>query len=151
VVPGNVAEEDHDMKRYVYEAVVKTPSEKLWQTIVDIRRWPEWHDDLEETEVNGAVVAGSRFTLKPQGGPVVAMSVERMEPRRSFVDVAHLPLAKMRTSHEFRDEPGGTRVRLTIEVWGPLGFVWDRLVARKEAKGAGAQTEALVRFAERAS
>jgi len=79
------------------------------------------------------------------------MSVVAMEPPNRFVDLAHLPLAKMRGSHEFRAEPGGTRIRVTIEVWGLLGFLWDRLVARKIAHDAGIQTEAFVRFAERLS
>ena len=104
------------MRRYVHEAVVDTPPDKLWRAIVDVRRWPEWDAGLEAIELQG-----------------------------------DLPLAKMRGSHEFRVEPGGTRIRVTIEVWGPLGFLWDRVVARKVAQDAGAQTEALVRFAERLS
>jgi hypothetical protein len=69
------------MRRYVHEAVVDTPPDKLWRASVDVRRRPEWDAGLE--------------------------------------------------------------------VWGPLGFLWDRVVARKVAQDAGAQTEAFVRFAER--
>jgi uncharacterized protein YndB with AHSA1/START domain len=139
------------MKSHVYEVVVNAAPERLWLAVADVRRWPDWDADLETVEVKGEVAPGSRFRLKPRGGPVVAMSVEAMEPPRRFVDVAHLPLAKMRTSHEFCAEPGGTRIRMTIEVWGLLGPLWDFLVARKQAEGAGAQTEALVQFAERFS
>ena len=78
------------MRRYVHEVVVNTPPETLWRAIVDIRRWPA------------------------RGGPAVAMSVEAIEPPNRFVDLAHLPLAKMRGSHEFLPERGGTRIRVTI-------------------------------------
>jgi ligand-binding SRPBCC domain-containing protein len=139
------------MRRHVYEVAVNTSPERLWLAIADVRRWPEWDAELEAIEVKGEIAPGSRFGLKPRGGPTVAMSVEAMEAPRRFVDVAHLPLAKMRTSHEFHAERGGTRIRLTIEVSGPLGPLWDLLVARKQAEGAGAQTEALVQFAERLS
>jgi len=67
------------MRRYVHEAVVDTPPDKLWRAIVDLRRWPEWDAGLE-----------------PRGGPAVRMSVEGMEPPSRFVDLAHLPLANMR-------------------------------------------------------
>ena len=40
---------------------------------------------------------------------------------------------------------------MIVEVWGPLAFFWDRVVARKIVQDAGAQTEAFVRFAERLS
>ncbi len=137
------------MRRYVHEVVVDTPPERLWHAIVDIRRWPEWDAGLEAIELSGDVIPGRRYRLKPRGGPAVPMSIEALEPPVRFVDVAHFPLARMRGSHEFRAEPGGTRIRMTIEVWGPLAFLWDRIVARKVARDAGPQTEALVRFAER--
>jgi hypothetical protein len=139
------------MRRYVHEAVVDTPPDKLWRAIVDVRRWPEWDTGLDAIELAGELPPGRRHTLRPRGGPAVRMSVEAMERPRRFVDVAHLPLATMRGSHEFVTEPMGTRVRVTIEVWGPLGFFWDRVVARKVAGEAGAQTDALVRFAEHLS
>src|SRR5713101_7882848 len=100
------------MRRYVHEAVVDTPPDKLWRAIVDVRRWPEWDAGLEAIELRGELAPGRRYTLKPRGGPAVTMSVE---------------------------------------VWGPLAFLWDRVVARKIARDAGAQTEAFVRFAERLS
>jgi uncharacterized membrane protein len=139
------------MRRYVHGAVVDTPPDTLWRAIVDVRRWPEWDAGLEAIELQGELAPGRRYTLKPRGGPAVTMSVEAMERPSRFVDVTHLPLAKMRGSHEFRAEPGGTRIRVTMEVWGPLGFLWDRVVARKIAQEASAQTAAFVRFAERLS
>ena len=76
------------------------------------------------------------------------MSIEHAEPPRRFVDVAHLPLGKMRTCHEFIEEGAGTRVRVTLDVWGPLAFAWDRLIARKQAAGAALQVAAFARYAE---
>ena len=68
-----------------------------------------------------------------------------------IISVDALGLGRPSDAHEFRAEPGGTRIRVTVEVWGPLAFLWDRVVARKIAQEAGAQTEAFVRFAERLS
>jgi uncharacterized protein YndB with AHSA1/START domain len=136
------------MRRYIHEAIVQTSPEKLFRAITDIPSWPRWDSGLEATTHDGSLAPGARFTLKPKGGPRVALSIEAAEAPRRFVDVAHLPLARMRTAHEFLVEPGGTRIRLTLEVWGPLAFLWDRLVARKQATEAPAQTAAFVRFAE---
>jgi uncharacterized protein YndB with AHSA1/START domain len=139
------------MRRYVHEVVVSTAPEKLFRSITDIASWPKWDSELEATEITelgGALVPGTRFSLKPKGAPRVSMSIEAAEAPRRFVDLSHLPLAKMRTAHEFLEEAQGTRIRVTIEVFGPLGFLWDRIVARKQAAGARAQTEAFVRFAE---
>jgi ligand-binding SRPBCC domain-containing protein len=136
------------MIRHTYEAVVSPSPERLFRAIADVASWPVWDSELESVEPPSTVLAGTGFALKPRGGPRVRMTIESVEANRRFVDVSHLPLAKMRTSHEFTPEAGGgTRVRVTIEVSGPLGFLWDRIVARKQAAGARAQTAAFARYA----
>jgi hypothetical protein len=53
----------------------------------------------------------------------------------------------MRTSSEFVPTTGGTHVRVCIEVFGPLAFLWDRLVARKLAADCEQQTRRFIAFA----
>jgi uncharacterized protein YndB with AHSA1/START domain len=135
------------MKIYRFETAASVPAAKLFRAITAIARWAEWDPELEETAHDGALNPGARFTLKPKGGPKVAMEIVEASAPTRFVDVAHLPLAKMRTSHEFQETLGQTRVVVTIEVGGPLGFLWDRIVARKQAAGAREQTERFIAFA----
>lgn len=135
------------MRRYAYEIVVSTAPEKLFAAITNISKWPTWDRELESTVHDGSLTKGARFALKPRGGPKVAMTIESVEAPFVFADIAHLPLAKMRTRHEFVKVQEGTSIRVTIEVFGPLGFLWDRLVARKQAAGFAEQTQAFARFA----
>jgi hypothetical protein len=121
---------------------------RLFEAITDIRRWPEWDAELASIEHDGATLRpGCRFALTPRGGPRVTLVVEAIEAPERFVDVARLPFARLRTTHDFERVAGGTRVRLTIETAGPLAFLWDRLVARKQAAGAAEQTRRFVDFA----
>jgi hypothetical protein len=139
------------LRTYVHEAFVPVRPEKLFAALANISRWPEWDTDLAATSHDGALAPGTPFTLKPKGGPTVSMTLEVAEAPRRFVDVSHLPLARMRTSHELEPVGNGTRLVMRIEVSGPLGWLWDRLIARDLAAGAEAQTAALARFAEEAS
>ena len=83
------------------------------------------------------------------------MRIEQIEEPRRFVDLAFLPLAKMRTSTEFlpcaTSTGSGTRIRIVIEVFGPLAFLWDRVVARKLAADCEHQTGQFVAAAEQRS
>jgi len=132
------------MRTYRFDTVTRVPAERLFATIADIRHWPDWDPDIESTEHDGALAPGSRFWLKPRGGPRVRLEIVEAMPPHRFVDLCRFPLARMRTSHHFEATPDGTRVRVTIEVWGPLGFLWDRLVAAKLAAGMATQTAAFV-------
>lgn len=140
------------MKRYTYSIPTDVPATILYRALTDIERWPIWDSEIESIHHAGKLTPGTRFTLKPKGGPHIAMRiVEATEPTR-FVDLARLPLAKMRTSHVFASHPdGGTTIDICIEIFGPLGFLWDRLVARKQAAGLAEHTQAFVSFARSAA
>lgn len=106
-----------------------------------------WDQELESTSIEGPPTVGGRFFLKPRGGPKVAMRIEELSAPTRFVDVANLPLARMRTTHAFCSTASGTEVRVAIEIWGFLSPLWDRLVARKQAAGAATQTAAFLAYA----
>jgi Polyketide cyclase / dehydrase and lipid transport len=139
------------MRRYSYETNTAVSAEKLFRAKTDICHWPEWDSELEATAFDAPLMTGSPFMLKPKGGPKVAMRIEHVEAPRRFVDLAFLPLAKMRTSTEFLPAANGTCIRVTIEVFGPLAFFWDRVVARKLAADCEQQTQAFIAAAERRS
>ena len=136
------------MRRYVHETETALPPDTLFRAIAAIDRWPDWDAELEAVAIDEPVRAGARFSLKPKGGPKVRMRIEIAEAPNQFVDVALLPFARMRTSHSFTAAGKGAIVRVVIEVWGPLAFLWDRVVARKQADGAEAQTRRFLAFAQ---
>jgi Polyketide cyclase / dehydrase and lipid transport len=137
------------MRRYSYETNTAVSADRLFRAKTDILHWPEWDSELEATALDAPLAAGSPFMLKPKGGPKVSMRIEEVDAPRRFVDMALLPLAKMRTSTEFLPSAGGTRIRIVIEVFGPLAFLWDRIVARKLAADCEQQTRAFIAAAER--
>jgi len=133
--------------RYTHQMKTDVPAERLFDAITAINRWPEWDPDLDATTLDGPAEAGRRFTLKPKGGPLVQMMIEESQRPTGLIDLAFLPLARMRTRHCFRPVAGGTVVDIRIEIFGLLGFLWDRLIVRKQAAGLAAQTAAFVAFA----
>jgi hypothetical protein len=135
------------MKTYTYTTTTDVPVGKLYGAMADIVRWPDWDDDIEATTHDGSASPGSPFTLKPRGGPKVAMEIVEATAPTRFVDLARLPLGRMRTSHVFTPEAAGTQVDIRIDVWGPLGFLWDRVVTRKQAAGVADQTRAFLAYA----
>jgi uncharacterized protein YndB with AHSA1/START domain len=139
------------MRRYTYEIDTDVSAETLFRAKTDIRSWPKWDSDLETTAFDAPLEPGSTFMLKPKGGPKVAMRIVELEAPRRFVDLAFLPLAKMRTATEFLPCAGGTRVRVAIEVFGPLAFLWDRILARKLAADCEHQTKRFIAAAEQLS
>jgi len=122
------------------------PPARLYRAIADVNNWNQWDSGLEYTRLEGDARPGARFVLKPKGGPQVKMSIDDVRPH-ILVDTAHLLGAKMRTTHEYVASGGQTTVRVGIEVSGPLGFLWRKVVGEKQIKEAPAQLAAFVAYA----
>ena len=135
------------MWRATFETTTDVEAPKLFDALADINNWKAWDDGLEYTAIATAPQAGADFVLKPKGGPKTRMTIERLSRPNLFSDIAHLPLAKMRTTHEFLTFNGRTSIRLTVEVWGILGFLWQRVIGQNQIKTAPQQTQSFIAYA----
>ena len=129
-----------------YAMLTDVPAQALFAAITDIDDWNKWDVGLEYTRLQGEMKAGATFLLKPKDGPRVKMSVDDVAPYR-LVDTAHLIGAKLRTTHEYVLTGTGTTIHFGIEVWGPLGFLWRKILGESQIKEAPAQLAAFVAYA----
>jgi hypothetical protein len=138
-------------RRHVHELRLDVDRERLFRTLADVESWPAWDPGIEGIDCGGVPSAGTRFRLRPKGGPAVTMTIETLEAPSLFADLAHLPLARMRSRHELLPtEDGGTVLRHVIETVGPLAWLWDRLLVRKIADDLPHQAERMAAFARQA-
>lgn len=61
--------------------------------------WSGFDDGIEWAELDDTFAAEAHYTLRPKGGPKVSATIEVVEPSRCFIDVSHLPGAKLRFDH----------------------------------------------------
>lgn len=135
------------MWQSTYTTRVQAPAQLLFNTMADINHWHEWATDLEYARIDGLAIKGAPFVLKPRGGPKVKLVIEAFEPSSTFTDLAYLPLAKMRTRKTFVQSGNETCITMTVEIWGVLGFLWQRVIGREQIAGAPAQMAAMVAYA----
>ncbi len=133
------------MWRAQYEMVTDVPASALHRAIADVNNWPTWDSGLEYTHLEGQAKPGASFVLKPKGGPKVQMSIDEVRPYL-LVDTAHLLGAKMTTTHEYVQKGNQTTIRFGIQMRGPLGFLWRKVVGERQIKEAPAQLAAFVTY-----
>ena len=119
---------------------------KLYKAITDVNAWHKWDDGIEYTQLLGEAKTGSVFTLKPKGGPAVKITIEKMWPFE-VIDVAHLPFAKMRTIHRYEPIGDTTHIFMDVQIWGLLGFLWQKIIGENQIKEAAGQTNAMIEYA----
>ena len=63
------------MPRHIHEFTLDIDRDRLFRALADLKRWPEWDDDIEAVEHEGAPEAGTRFTLHLKDGSAVTLMV----------------------------------------------------------------------------
>jgi hypothetical protein len=122
----------------------KATIDQLWNTLTDIQNWNTWDHDIAWTSIEGPVKQGAEFYLKPKDGPKTKLHISEYTAPNVFSDVAYLPLAKMRTTHRFTQTEMGIEINIEVEVSGFLSFLWSRIIAQNQIKGAEQQTQNLI-------
>jgi hypothetical protein len=132
---------------YYEKTFPELTKESVWAAWSDVSSWPLWDTELESTTISAPFIQGTRFTLRPKGGPNVSILMTSVTPYKEFADVTTFPLAKMYDLHEMEVTPDGLKITSIIQVEGLLGWLWWRIVARGVAEGVPKQLEALAQFA----
>ena len=118
----------------------------LWDAHADVKNWAKWQDDIAWTKVEGQIAKGSKFTIKPKGGPKVNLEILTFDKPAQFTDVSYLPLCKMFTTTKMREVENGVEIKLEIEMKGLLTFMWKNIVAKDIINGHLAQNENMVNY-----
>ena len=58
------------------------PPERVWEVLLDGRRWSLWNPDVEWMTVEAALEPGGLVTLKPKRVRQTAFRIEAVQPRR---------------------------------------------------------------------
>jgi uncharacterized protein YndB with AHSA1/START domain len=129
-----------------YSKRVKDVSaDQVWSVWTDVNQWTSWQNDLELARLEHDFKAGTKFLMRPKGGPNVNIELLRVERNRNFTDLTRFPLARMTGSHDLIEHGDELEVRTTMKVEGLLSFLWVKIVANDVAKGLEAQTDALLK------
>jgi hypothetical protein len=122
------------------------PVEVLWPVLANVADWGAVDHTIESIEVDGTPAVGTRFMLKPKGGPRLHFTIGDFAPPTMYSDVCQMPLATMRTTHRLIAGEV-TTIEVCIEIRGILAPLWGLLVGRKHAQGLPAQTERFIQAA----
>lgn len=112
------------------------PPSAFFARWADMSTWPEWNTDTEWVRLDGPFATGSTGVLKPSGGPRVKFVIGSLVPGREFTDVSLLLGARLTFRHLVEPgRDGGSQVRVTVTLAGPLGWFW-RLVLGQGLKAS---------------
>lgn len=125
------------------------PPERLWDVLLDGRRWSLWNHGVDWMTIEGPVRPGTVVTIKPKRMRQTALRIEAaVEARTLALVVTFGPLAAMRLRWDITPESGGATIVQTVAIAGPLANLLLRGTAERIARE---MQPALQRLAVRAT
>ena len=126
------------------EAASAGAPERVWDVLLDGRRWSLWNHGVQWMTLEGPVEPGTLLTMKPKGAPQTAFRIEAAVPRRLLALVVTFgPVAALRLRWELAPHAGGTSIVQTVGIGGPLAGLLLRRAAERIANAMPANLERL--------
>lgn len=124
------------------------PPARLWEILLDGRRWAEWSETAEWMVVEGDLATGGYVTIKRCRARQTAFRIEAVEPERLLgLALTFGPLARVRVTWALRSEDDGSAIELAVASEGPLHGLLSDGFARRAATTFAADVERLAHFA----
>ena len=123
---------------------------KVWETLMDVERWPEWTASITRAERMEAVPLriGSRVRIhQPRLRPTV-WTVTELEPGRSFTWVSRIPGLRTAARHSLEETRGTTQVTLNLRFQGLLAPVLAALTGELNDRYLRMEAAGLKRHSE---
>jgi carbon monoxide dehydrogenase subunit G len=112
---------------------VAAPPERVWATIIDFERWPEWTPSVTRIErlEPGELKAGSKLRIKQPKLPTTVWTVSLLEPGSRLEWQATSPGSNTVAWHAVEAEGDGSKATLGIDQTGVFfaltGWYFNRL------------------------
>lgn len=129
----------------VYPGVKK---ESVWSLWEDVNNWHKWDPDIEYAKMTEPFQVGSHFIFKPKGAGEVKLQLIEVEKFKKFTDHFKFFGAKLYGTHEMIETAAGLKMTTTVQVTGPLKFIWIKLVAKGIVDTIPEQMDALMELAK---
>ena len=140
--------------------ITTAPPEAIWNRWMDLPTWSDWLKDFEWVRLDGDFTVGKWGTLKLRSGPTLIEKIAALRPwkwvltevevNKGFSDRAPQFLGTMYFHHRLQRVEGGTKVTQRIEIGGPLGWLYARLVGKMFAERLPIAVKTLVSLVEQA-
>jgi len=120
------------------------PPTRVWDILLDGRRWSFWNPGVEWMALEGPLAPGTVLTMKPRRAPQTAFRVEAVVPERLLALVVTFgPVAALRFRWELTPQAEGTAIVQSVAIAGPLAGILLRRAALGIADAMPANLERL--------
>jgi uncharacterized protein YndB with AHSA1/START domain len=111
------------------------PPDRVWSLWRDPNNWNTWNTGISVAEVAGPIANGTQGKMTTNRGSVHDVTFSNVVEGRGFsMSMAGAPLTTFTFVCEIAPEGSGSRIAQSVEIDGPLAFIFGPLMGNQMAK-----------------
>lgn len=138
------------MATHIEEIDIAAPATRVWETWMDLERWPEWAPAIKGlTKITpGPVAVGTKATVEAARSPRSTWEVTALEEPRSFTWATSVRGIGIVAGHRAEERDGLCHVTLSVEYGGLLSLLFRPMLMRVARRNVRDEAEGLKRRCE---
>lgn len=95
-----------------YTVTTDASAHDIWALWADVNNWSKWDHGIAHSEIRDSFKVGNRFSLTPQGGDPLEITLKTVTQGEEFSDEAVLPFGTIRNVHHMQAVGKNFRLRM---------------------------------------
>ena len=135
------------MPRFQHAIAISAPTERVWEILVDVERWPARIPTVDRAERldDGPLAVGAKTRLAQPKLPEAVWTVTELTAGTAFSWASTSPGVRITASHAVEPTPEGSHLTLTVYLAGwlaPVGWLMTRSLTQRYVETEAASIKA---------
>lgn len=117
----------------VSKIIENIEAEEIFKIWSDVDNWHRFNHGIISAKLENEFKVGDKIILKLPNDKIVKLTISEITQNKSFTDVTNFPFAKMYGMHKIIKRDNKIEIIASVKIEGLLGFLWEKLIARKVA------------------
>lgn len=137
------------MKPYGVSRSTTAPPDAVWRIWRDPNNWSKWNSGISSAHVDGPIANGATGKMTTNRGTTHDVVFSNVVEGRVFsMSMAGAPMTTFKFICEITPQPTGSRIAQSVEISGPLGFLFGPMMGNQMAQHFVPVLDDLARAAE---
>jgi uncharacterized protein YndB with AHSA1/START domain len=101
-------------QHFSYSIHIDNSIEKVWESLIDVERWPIWDTELLSAKLEGSFTNGAKGEMKPKTGPKLKYTISDVVPMQNYTINVAMPVGGMLIKRTLHSE--GSQVVFTDDI-----------------------------------
>jgi Polyketide cyclase / dehydrase and lipid transport len=119
---------------FSFTITLKSTLEKVWDTLIDVQKWPVWDTELIDSKLEGNFKLGAKGIMTPKKGPKLEFHISEFIQNKTYTIHTKMPIGQFIIKRTLNTENGEVKFTDDIEFSGFFKGIFGFILGKQFRK-----------------